>query len=163
MTEYGRIVHAEMESLLMCARNTISCRDAEMYVTTFPCHNCAKHIIAAGIKRVIYIEPYPKSKAFTFYPNEITENVKDETQVQFIPFIGVGPHKFIDLFAMHSTTSYKKERKDGNGDIIKWNKENASLRNALPRLGYRESEEFAYTDFTEKSNRFKEENENGRK
>ncbi|MDN3612645.1 hypothetical protein QWZ16_23945 [Vibrio ostreicida] len=29
-------------------------------VRLFPCHNCAKHIVASGIKRVVYVEPYPK-------------------------------------------------------------------------------------------------------
>ena len=43
-----------------------------MYVTTFPCHNCAKHIIAAGLERVVYLEPYPKSRAKTLYDEDIT-------------------------------------------------------------------------------------------
>lgn len=51
LTEYGRVVHAEMEAILACARNNISSTDAVMYATTFPCHNCAKHIVAAGIKK----------------------------------------------------------------------------------------------------------------
>jgi len=40
ITEYGRAVHAEMDALL----------------TIFPCHNCTRHIIAAGLSRVTYIE-----------------------------------------------------------------------------------------------------------
>ncbi|WP_237334059.1 dCMP deaminase family protein, partial [Vibrio anguillarum] len=59
ITEYGRVVHAEMEAILACARSDISTKDAELYCTTFPCHNCAKHIVASGIKRVVYVEPYP--------------------------------------------------------------------------------------------------------
>ena len=31
--------------------------------TTCPCHNCTRHIIAAGLSSVTYIEPYPKSRA----------------------------------------------------------------------------------------------------
>ena len=56
-----------MEELLFCARNTVDTRRATLYTTTFPCHNCAKHIIAAGIARVVYVEPYPKSKAMEFH------------------------------------------------------------------------------------------------
>lgn len=72
ITEYGRAVHAEMEALLFCARNTLSVRGATLYTTTFPCHNCAKHIIAAGIRKVVYVEPYPKSKAFEFHDDSIS-------------------------------------------------------------------------------------------
>ncbi len=92
LTEYGRVVHSEMEALMMCARNNVSTRGCEMFVTTFPCHNCAKHIIAAGIKRVVYIEPYPKSKALEFYKKEISQSEEDKGEkVLFLPFKGVGP------------------------------------------------------------------------
>ncbi len=50
ITEYGRAVHAEMEALLSCARSGTSPRGGTLYSTTFPCHNCAKHIVAAGVK-----------------------------------------------------------------------------------------------------------------
>jgi deoxycytidylate deaminase len=49
ITEFGRVVHAEMEALLCCARNHLSTRGGVLFCTTFPCHNCAKHIVAAGI------------------------------------------------------------------------------------------------------------------
>ena len=67
ITEYGRAVHAEMEALLSCARSGISAKGGTLFSTTYPCHNCAKHIIAAGIQRVVYVEPYPKSKAAAMY------------------------------------------------------------------------------------------------
>ncbi|MCP2807341.1 deaminase, partial [Salmonella enterica subsp. enterica serovar Typhimurium] len=63
ITEYGRAVHAEMEALLSAARNGIAIRGGTLYTTTYPCHNCAKHIVAAGIKKVKFVEPYPKSYA----------------------------------------------------------------------------------------------------
>ena len=37
-----------------------------MYMTTFPCHNCAKHIIASGIINVYYIEPYAESEILEY-------------------------------------------------------------------------------------------------
>ncbi len=111
ITEYGRVVHGEMEALLCCARNNISCRGATLYATTFPCHNCAKHIIAAGIKRVVYIEPYPKSKALKFYKAEISDNIADSSKVVFEHFTGVGPQKYIDLFVVSSTKWYQKDAK----------------------------------------------------
>lgn len=72
ITEYRRVVHAEMEALLACARSNISCSGGTLYCTTFPCHNCAKHIIAAGIEQVVYVEPYPKSKAMEFHDDAVT-------------------------------------------------------------------------------------------
>ena len=59
ITEFGRAVHAEMDALLACARISVSPVDATLFTTTFPCHNCTRHVIGAGIKRVVYIEPYP--------------------------------------------------------------------------------------------------------
>ncbi|QSX04779.1 cytidine deaminase [Sedimentibacter sp. zth1] len=147
LTEYGRVVHSEMEALLMCARNNISCRGASMYVTTFPCHNCAKHIIAAGIKKVIYIEPYPKSKALEFYKNEITMSKDEKNKVQFLHFRGVGPRKYIELFSMASALSYPRKRKDNSGNRIKWESETANLRNPLPVLNYIEFEMLAFDSF----------------
>src|ERR1035441_9924393 len=72
MTEYGRAVHAEMDALLTCARSGISPRNGTLYTTTFPCHNCTRHLVAAGIRRVVYIEPYPKSKATKLTRTQLT-------------------------------------------------------------------------------------------
>jgi deoxycytidylate deaminase len=108
LTEYGRVVHSEMEALMMCARNNVSSRGCTMYVTTFPCHNCAKHILAAGIKKVYYIEPYPKSKALDFYKIEIGISKEDTDKILFLAFTGVGPHRFLDLFSMNSIRWYIK-------------------------------------------------------
>jgi deoxycytidylate deaminase len=58
ITEFGRAVHAEMDALLSCGRAGIDTIGATLFSTTFPCHNCAKHIVAAGVRRVVYIEPY---------------------------------------------------------------------------------------------------------
>lgn len=86
ITEYGRMVHAEMDAILNCARTNNSTQDAKLYVTTFPCHNCAKHIVAAGIKEVVFVEPYPKSKALDFHDDSISmEN--DLNKVRFKPFL----------------------------------------------------------------------------
>ena len=133
----------------MCARNNISCKDAEMYVTTFPCHNCAKHIIAAGIKKITYIEPYPKSKAIEFYREEISEETKEDNKVYFTPFTGVGPQRFIDLFSISSIYWYKEIRKDKGGYKIPWNMKDASLRNPMNVLNYLDSEVAAYNAYTE--------------
>ncbi len=114
ITEYGRMVHAEMEALLCCARNTIDCRNAVMYGTTFPCHNCAKHIIAAGIKEVVYVEPYPKSKTLEFYGKSIDSG----EEMSFRPFIGVGARQFLNLFSMNMGAGRQIKRKNSEGDVL---------------------------------------------
>lgn len=150
LTEFGRVVHGEMEALLMCARNGISTRGCMMYMTTFPCHNCAKHIIAAGIKKVVYIEPYPKSKALEFYQREISQKEQDENEkVVFVPFEGVGPHRFTDLFSMQSIRWYARKRKDKKGHVIEWKRNTANLRNPMALLNYIEMEKSASKQYAE--------------
>ena len=121
-----------------------------MYATTFPCHNCAKHIVAAGIKKVVYIEPYPKSKALAFYKSEISTDVADEnTKLVFTPFSGVGPRRYIDLFAMSSTKWGAKQRKDNDGNRITWDRQSATLRNPMRALTYLEYEKIASLSYYE--------------
>jgi deoxycytidylate deaminase len=138
LTEFGRVVHAEMEALLSCARKGISTVGATLFTTTFPCHNCAKHIIAAGIRKVVFIEPYLKSKALKLHPDAIEISYPDPTQkdaehrskkVQFQPFVGVGPRRFFDLFSMELGSGYQMVRKDNiTGEAKNWNQSNANAR-----------------------------------
>ncbi|PWI58456.1 ComE operon protein 2 [Sulfoacidibacillus thermotolerans] len=53
-----RTVHAESNAILQCAKFGVSTRGAELYVTHFPCLQCTKQIIQAGIAKVIYGEEY---------------------------------------------------------------------------------------------------------
>ncbi|WP_163970059.1 ComE operon protein 2 [Oceanobacillus halotolerans] len=53
-----RTVHAEANALLQCAKFGVPTKDAEMYVTHFPCLQCCKQIIQAGIKTVYYANDY---------------------------------------------------------------------------------------------------------
>ena len=119
-----------------------------MYATTFPCHNCAKHIIAAGIKKVIYIEPYPKSKALDFYHQEISTSLNDENKkLIFIPFSGVGPRRYVDLFAMSSTKWGSKKRKEKNGKRVDWDRKEAKIRNPMRAFTYLDYEKAAYVSY----------------
>ena len=51
-------IHAEQNCLSFAAKNGVSTKDCTLYITTAPCVNCAKIIIASGIKKVIYSEIY---------------------------------------------------------------------------------------------------------
>jgi cytidine deaminase len=118
LTEYGRVVHAEMDALTACGRAGLSTTGATLYCTTFPCHNCAKHIVSAGISRVVYIEPYEKSKASEFHQDSVVFGTgnQDNGKVRFEPFIGIGPRRFFDLFSMNLSTGYDIVRKSGASD-----------------------------------------------
>jgi cytidine deaminase len=145
LTEFGRVVHAEMETILSCARIGVSTVDASLYCTTFPCHNCAKHIIDAGIKRVVYVEPYPKSRALDLHSEAISlntslDNQPEQCRVTFEPFTGVGARRFLDLFSMSLGGGSKLRRKDNQGDTIEWKKESAVARTPLLPRSYLEVE-----------------------
>ncbi len=53
-----RTVHAESNAILQCAKFGVSTDGATLYVTHFPCLQCTKQIIQAGISQVVYGEAY---------------------------------------------------------------------------------------------------------
>ena len=52
------VVHAETNALAKCARHGLACDGATLYVNIGPCPDCAKFIVQAGIRRVVYSQPY---------------------------------------------------------------------------------------------------------
>jgi deoxycytidylate deaminase len=99
LIEFSRAVHAELHAILSASRTAGDKVVAgRLFVTTYPCHSCAKHIIAAGISEVIYIEPYRKSLATRLHSDALTESVGDLGKVRVLQFDGVAPRRFIDLF-----------------------------------------------------------------
>ena len=57
-TTYPYVLHAEANAITKLARSSNNSDGATLYVTASPCIECAKLIIQAGIKRVIYGEEY---------------------------------------------------------------------------------------------------------
>ncbi len=51
-------IHAEMNALLYCAKEGISVKGATAYITHFPCLNCTKALIQAGIAKIVYKHDY---------------------------------------------------------------------------------------------------------
>lgn len=99
LIEFSRAIHAEMEAILSVAREgRHSLRGSVLYTTTYPCHNCARHIVAAGIREVIYIQPYLKSLAIALHKDAITETRDDRSRVLFRQFDGVAPRNYLRLF-----------------------------------------------------------------
>ncbi len=120
LLEYGRMIHAEMAAISEAAKRGLSLQGATLYCTTFPCHMCSRHIIASGITRVVYIEPYPKSKAASLYQDSIVVDPLHATKdkVSFEPFVGVSPFRFRDLFK-------HIKRKNSKGKKTEWSRKNS--------------------------------------
>lgn len=56
--ELCRGVHAEQNAIIQAAYFGVSVNDSTIYTTTYPCSMCAKILINAGIKEVVYSEGY---------------------------------------------------------------------------------------------------------
>ena len=148
--EFGRDAHAEMEAILSAARAGISIKGKNLYSTTFPCHNCAKLIVAGGLSRVFYIEPYPKSLAVDLHGDAISfgdrvARVQNRDKgaarkVLFQPFVGIGPRRYIDFFSLTTSTGSLVKRKEDDGRPVKWNPRTAVPRNPLLPFSYLERE-----------------------
>ncbi|MDE1818981.1 MAG: hypothetical protein KGI19_10320 [Thaumarchaeota archaeon] len=123
LTEFGREMHAEMTALMEAARKTISVEDGTLYCTTFPCHLCTKHIVAAGIDQVIFIEPYRKSLAEDLFQDFISVDKKSETEnkIEFNPFVGIAPRRYMDLFKWVT-------RKQKNNEKLGWDQPTSNPR-----------------------------------
>lgn len=53
-----RTIHAETNAIIQAALHGVSTKGATCYVTHFPCMNCAKALVNAGIVRLVYNNPY---------------------------------------------------------------------------------------------------------
>ena len=60
-------VHAEQNAITDCAKRGVSCEGATAYITHFPCRNCAKMLIAAGIKEINYIDDYKNDDIVAYF------------------------------------------------------------------------------------------------
>jgi dCMP deaminase len=61
-----RTLHAEQNAIIQAALHGVSVHGGTIYVTHQPCLTCAKMIINAGIKRVVYAGHYPDENAVAF-------------------------------------------------------------------------------------------------
>ena len=127
LIEFSRAVHAEMDAIVTVARSgTSGIIGSTMYVTTYPCHNCAKHIIDAGIKRVVFLEPYEKSLALKLHSDAINNPLEEsrDDRVSFNNYGGVSPKKYAELFSMHKDRKYKRNQENNKkGQLIRRSRE----------------------------------------
>jgi len=72
MHELCRGVHAEQNAVIQAAYFGISIDGGTIYTTTYPCSMCAKILINAGIKELVYDDSYP---------DEMSEKLFSETNI----------------------------------------------------------------------------------
>jgi deoxycytidylate deaminase len=119
LLEFSRSVHAEMHTIIKGAQMVGErIKDSILYVTAFPCHNCARHIILSGVRVVYFLEPFIKSRAIKLHndslllANQITESDFKKDKVFLIPFQGVGGNGFEKIFKRSGDLKLKlKENK----------------------------------------------------
>ena len=102
-----------------------------MYCTDLPCHECAKHIVASGIRRLVFIEPYPKSRAFELFDDSIVLGETRDGRVNFVPFVGIAPRRYLVVFV-------GTDRRDEEDKWLDWDKirRNQRPRGALDQTAY---------------------------
>jgi deoxycytidylate deaminase len=131
LIEFSRSIHAEMHALFTALRQTgPKVRGGRLYVTTYPCHSCARHIVAAGIRVVYYIEPYKKSLAIKLHGDSVTEQDQDGDRVRFLPYDGVAPSRYLALFRMRPDS----RKKDGKVVRVAPNLARPKLEKSLEAL-----------------------------
>jgi deoxycytidylate deaminase len=158
LTEFGRAVHAEMNAVLDAARRGVSVQDMTLYSTTFPCHNCARHMIGAGITRVVFIEPYIKSRAGELHEDALDIELSGSggRKVSFTPFVGVAPRRYLEFFDASQRSRLGRVAREKDGRKQEFEKKaalpvfaDASLEQFRPEFReYRAKEIFAL-DYSE--------------
>lgn len=80
--KYMYVCHAEMNAIFN--KNSASVEGCTMYVALFPCNECAKMIVQAGIRQVIYFSDKHKDKKSTIASKRLLD-LAGITYQQFIP------------------------------------------------------------------------------
>lgn len=71
------VVHAEQNALIDALNKHIDVKDSTLYVTKQPCIICAKMLINAGIKEIVYLKEYP---------DKYSEKILNEAQIKLIKY-----------------------------------------------------------------------------
>jgi len=108
--DFHPCTHAEVAAIIDAAKLGVSISGATLYTTTFPCHLCAKEIISANIKRVVYLEAYPKSKNKELYFDliHIDRKNKSDLLLSFDFFMGVGPRRYLYVYSLKNKPAHEK-------------------------------------------------------
>ena len=66
-------VHAEQNAISDAASRGVSVNECIAYITHYPCINCFKILIAAGIKKIIYLNDYKNDNLIIHLKNDISD------------------------------------------------------------------------------------------
>lgn len=75
--ELSRAIHAEQNAIIQAAKMGTTIDGATLYVTNHPCFICAKMLINAGVKRIVYKDGYP---------DEYAKEILEEANVEVVKF-----------------------------------------------------------------------------
>ena len=90
-TKYLYVCHAELNAILNYRGGTLE--GARIYTTLFPCNECAKALIQAGIKEIIYME----DKYSDTYSVIASKKMMESAGVKFIKYNSTNKNIQIDL------------------------------------------------------------------
>lgn len=80
-TKYPYVCHAELNAI--SNKNDMSLKDTILYVTLFPCNECAKLIIQFGIKKVVYIS----NKNADTWSAQASKKMLDLSGVEYVQYM----------------------------------------------------------------------------
>ena len=80
--ELCRGLHAEQNAIIQAAYHGVSIRGAHLYCTNLPCIICAKMLINAGVRRIIYLEGYSDT---------LTREMLDEVGMELLKLADPSP------------------------------------------------------------------------
>lgn len=132
LIEFARSIHAEMHAIIIGSQKTGSKMvGGKLFCTTYPCHNCARHIIAAGIHNVYYIEPYKKSLCTELHYDAITEDENEKDKVKILMYEGVAPKRYMQVYKL---TTDNRKNKIGHQNLRMVKPKNTVTLRALHQL-----------------------------
>lgn len=68
-------VHAEQNAIADCAKRGVNCNESIAYITHYPCINCAKLLLASGIKEIKYIDDYKNDELVKHFCEQLNINI----------------------------------------------------------------------------------------
>lgn len=88
-SKHPYVVHAERNAILNFRGSLREFNDSTIYVTLFPCHECAKEIIQVGIKRVVFLEGLQDNPKLNKDEYKASMFMFDNTGVEYVSYFDV--------------------------------------------------------------------------